>query len=68
MWVKDQTVLAAQAIGHNASEIIQELAKMIVLQTSIHGVAEIVQAHPTYSAITRSILGYALGKAVNFYQ
>jgi dihydrolipoamide dehydrogenase len=68
IWVKDHTVLAAQAIGHNVSEIMQELANMIALKTHLNEVAEIIHAHPTYSEITRSILEYALGKAVDFYQ
>jgi dihydrolipoamide dehydrogenase len=67
IWVKDQRVVAAQAIGHNVSEIMQELANMIALRTPIEHVAEIIHAHPTYSEITRSILEYALGKAVDFY-
>jgi dihydrolipoamide dehydrogenase len=68
IWVKDDRVLAVQAIGHNVSEIMQELANMIALKTQINDVAEIIHAHPTYSEITRSILEYALGKAVDFYQ
>jgi dihydrolipoamide dehydrogenase len=66
IWVKDNNVLAAQAIGHNVSEIIQELANMIVLKTPLNNVAEIIHAHPTYSEITRPILEYALGKAIDF--
>jgi dihydrolipoamide dehydrogenase len=68
IWVKDNTVRAAQAIGHNVSEIMQELANMIALKTPINDVAEIIHAHPTYSEITRSTLEYALGKATDFYQ
>jgi dihydrolipoamide dehydrogenase len=68
IWVKDNRVLAAQAIGHNVSEIIQELTNMIAMKTPLNEVAEIIHAHPTYSEITRSILEYALGKAVDFYQ
>jgi dihydrolipoamide dehydrogenase len=67
IWVKERRVLAAQAIGHNVSEIMQELANMIALRTPIEAVAEIIHAHPTYSEITRSTLEYALGKAVDFY-
>jgi len=67
IWVKEGRLLAAQAIGHNVSEIMQELANMVALQTPIHEVAEIIHAHPTYSEISRSILEYALGKAVDFF-
>jgi dihydrolipoamide dehydrogenase len=67
IWVKEARLLAAQAIGHNVSEIMQELANMVALQTPIHEVAEIIHAHPTYSEISRSILEYALGKPVDFY-
>lgn len=66
IWVKDNRVMAAQAIGHNVSEIIQELANIIALKTPIHEAAEIIHAHPTYSEITRSILEYSLGKATDF--
>lgn len=67
IWVKDDCVVAAQAIGHNVSEIMQELANAIALKTPIAHIAEIIHAHPTYSEITRSALDYALGKAVDFY-
>ena len=67
IWVRERRVLAAQAIGHNVSEIMQELANMIALRTSVEAVAEIIHAHPTYSEIIRSTLEYALGKAVDFY-
>jgi len=67
MWLKDDIVLAAQAIGHNVSEIIQEVANMIALKTNIHDVSEIIHAHPTYSEIIRSTLDLALDKAVDFY-
>jgi dihydrolipoamide dehydrogenase len=66
IWVKDEVVVAAQAIGHNVSELMQELANMIALKTPTHEVAEIIHAHPTYSEITRSALEYSLGKAVDF--
>jgi dihydrolipoamide dehydrogenase len=65
--VKDGTLLAVQAIGHNVSEIVQELTNAIALQTPIEQIAEIIHAHPTYSEITRSILDYALGMPVDFY-
>ncbi len=67
IWVKEERVLAAQAIGYNVSEIMQEMANMIALKTPIHQVSEIIHAHPTYTEITRSILEYAQGKAVDFY-
>jgi dihydrolipoamide dehydrogenase len=67
IWVRKNRIIAAQAIGHNASEIMQELANMIALKTPINEVAEIIHAHPTYSEITRSVLEYALGRHVDFY-
>lgn len=67
MWLKDNRIVAAQAIGHNVSEIMQEVANMIALQTRIEDVAEIIHAHPTFSEIIRSTLDYALEKAVDFY-
>ena len=66
IWVRDSRVLAAQAIGYNVSEIMQELANMIALQTPIEAVADIIHAHPTYSEIIRSVLEYAAGKEVDF--
>jgi dihydrolipoamide dehydrogenase len=67
IWVRKNRIIAAQAIGHNVSEIMQELANMIALKTPIHDVAEIIHAHPTYSEITRSVLEYALGRHVDFF-
>jgi dihydrolipoamide dehydrogenase len=67
IWVKENRVVAAQAIGHNVSEIMQELANMVALKTELGVVADIIHAHPTYSEITRSVLQYALGKAADFY-
>ena len=67
MWLKDNRILAAQTIGQNASEIMQEVANMIALKTDIREVSEIIHAHPTYSEIVRSALDYALDKAVDFY-
>jgi dihydrolipoamide dehydrogenase len=64
IWVKDNTVVAAQALGHNVSEMIQELANMIALRTPLDDVATIIHAHPTYSEITRTVLERALGKAI----
>jgi dihydrolipoamide dehydrogenase len=66
IWVKDSVVVAAQGMGHNISELIQELANMIALKTPVEQVARVIHAHPTYSEITRSILQHALGQAVDF--
>jgi dihydrolipoamide dehydrogenase len=67
VWVKDGILLAVQAIGHNASEIMQELANAIALKTPIERIAEIIHPHPTYSEISRSVLDYALGKPMDFH-
>ncbi|MEN4099461.1 MAG: FAD-dependent oxidoreductase, partial [Anaerolineaceae bacterium] len=67
VWVRKNRIIAAQAIGHNVSEIMQELANMIALKTPLNEVAEIIHAHPTYAEITRSVLEYALGRHVDFY-
>lgn len=67
MWIKDNKLLATQAIGHNVSEIMQETVNMIALKTDIHTVSEIIHAHPTYAEIIRSTLDQALDKAVDFY-
>ena len=67
MWIADNRILAAQAIGHNVSEIMQEVTNMIALKTDIREVSEIIHAHPTYSEIIRSALDYALDRAVDFY-
>lgn len=67
MWLKDNRVLAAQAIGHNVSEMMQEVANMIALKTDVREVSEIIHAHPTYAEIVHSTLDYALDKAVDFY-
>ena len=67
MWLKENTILAAQAIGHNVSEIMQEVTNMIALKTDIREVSEIIHAHPTYAEIIRSTLDLALDKAVDFY-
>ncbi len=67
LWIKNNTLLAAQAIGYMVSEIQQELTNMIALQTDIHDITKIIHAHPTYNEIIRSALEYADGKAVDFY-
>ena len=66
VWVRDGVVIAAQAIGYYVSELMQEHANMIALQTPVHAVANIIHAHPTYSEITRSVLEYSLGRATDF--
>jgi dihydrolipoamide dehydrogenase len=66
IWVRDERLVAVQAVGHNVSEIVQELVNMIALETPLHAVAGVIHAHPTYSEIGRSILEYALGKAFDF--
>lgn len=67
LWIQDNKVIAAQAIGYMVSEIQQELANMIALGTDIDDVTKIIHAHPTYNEIIRSALEYAEGKAVDFY-
>ncbi len=67
IWLKNDRVLASQAVGHNVSEIMQEVSNMIALKTDIHEVSEIIHAHPTYAEIIRSTLDHALDKAVDFY-
>ncbi|MBN2048393.1 MAG: hypothetical protein JW750_11160, partial [Anaerolineaceae bacterium] len=67
LWIKGNLVLAAQAIGNNVSELIQELSNMIALKTPIEEVAEIIHPHPTYAEIIRSALEYSLDQAVDFY-
>jgi dihydrolipoamide dehydrogenase len=67
LWIKQYTIVAAQVIGHNSSEFMQEISNMIALKTPIEQVAQIIHAHPTYSEIIRSSLDQALGKAVDFY-
>lgn len=66
VWIKDNRVLAAQAIGHGVSEMMQELANMIALSTPVDAVAGIIHAHPTYSEIVRSVLEYSRGQATDF--
>jgi dihydrolipoamide dehydrogenase len=66
IWVKDDVVVAAQAMGYYVSELMQELANMVALKTPVHAVADIIHAHPTYSEITRSVLEYSLGRATDF--
>lgn len=72
IWVREGArgpiMVAAQALGHNVSEMIQELANMIALATPLNNVATIIHAHPTYSEITRTVLELALGKAIEVYR
>ncbi len=58
LWIRDYRVVAAQAIGHGVSEIMQELANMIALKTDIHDVAEIIM--PSTYANHSSALEYSL--------
>jgi dihydrolipoamide dehydrogenase len=67
LWIRDEKLVAAQAIGHMVSEIFQEAANMVALGTNINDVAEIIHAHPTYAEIIRSALEQAMDKAVDFY-
>jgi dihydrolipoamide dehydrogenase len=67
LWISEGKLLAAQAIGHTVSEIIQEFANMIALGTPIDEVAKIIHAHPSYAEIARLAFSHALGKAVDFY-
>jgi dihydrolipoamide dehydrogenase len=67
LWIRENQVIAAQAIGFMVSEIQQELANMIALGTDIREITKIVHAHPTYNEIVRSALEFAEGKAVDFY-
>lgn len=67
LWIKDNHLLAAQAIGHNVSEIFQEFANMIALKSEVGSVAEIIHIHPSYAEIARSALDHHMGKAVDFY-
>jgi len=67
LWLRGNRVVATQAIGHNVSEILQEVTNMIALGSDIRKVSEIIHAHPTYSEIIRSSLDLALEKAVDFY-
>ena len=66
IWMRENRVIAAQGLGHNISELIQELANMIALKTPVDQVARIIHAHPTYSEITRAVLQYAVGQPVDF--
>jgi dihydrolipoamide dehydrogenase len=67
MWIRNNKLIAAQAIGFMVSEIQQELVNMIALGTDIDEITKIVHAHPTYNEIIRSALEYAENKAVDFY-
>jgi dihydrolipoamide dehydrogenase len=67
VWLRGERLLAMQAVGHNVSEIAQELANAIALGTPISQIADIIHPHPTYAEISRSILEYALGKPYDFY-
>jgi dihydrolipoamide dehydrogenase len=68
VWIRNQRVLAAQAIGHGVSEMMQELANMIALGTPAGAVADIIHAHPTYSEIIRTALEFSRGQATDYYE
>jgi dihydrolipoamide dehydrogenase len=67
LWIRDNRLLAAQAIGFMVSEIGQELANMIALGTDVTEVSKIIHAHPSYAEIIRSALDYSEQKAVDFF-
>lgn len=67
LWIRDNRLVAAQALGFMVSEIGQELANMIALGTDVTEVSKIIHAHPTYAEIIRSALDYNEGKAVDFF-
>ncbi|QRN84038.1 FAD-dependent oxidoreductase [Chloroflexota bacterium] len=67
LWMRDNRLIAAQAIGFMVSEIGQELANMIALGTDVTEVSKIIHAHPTYAEIIRSALDYSENKAVDFF-
>ncbi len=54
LWIRDNRLIAAQALGFMVSEIGQELANMIALGTEVTEVSKIIHAHPTYAEIIRS--------------
>ncbi len=67
LWIRDNRLIAAQALGFMVSEIGQELANMIALGTEVTEVSKIIHAHPTYAEIIRSALDYSEDKAVDFF-
>ena len=67
LWLRNDKLVAAQAIGFMVSEIGQELANMIALGTDVTEVSKIIHAHPTYAEIIRSALDFSEGKAVDFF-
>ena len=67
LWIRDNRLVAAQALGFMVSEIGQELANMIALGTDVTEVSKIIHAHPTYAEVIRSALDYSEGKAVDFF-
>jgi dihydrolipoamide dehydrogenase len=66
IWIEDDRVAAAQAIGQGVSEMMQELANMIALKTPVGEVADLIHAHPTYSEIVRTALEYSRGTATDY--
>ena len=67
LWIRDNRLVAAQALGFMVSEIGQELANMIALGTDVTEVSKVIHAHPTYAEVIRSALDYSEGKAVDFF-
>jgi dihydrolipoamide dehydrogenase len=67
LWIRDKKLVAVQAIGFMVSEIQQEVANMIALETNIDDVAKIIHAHPTYNEIIRSAIEYSEGEQVDFF-
>ncbi len=67
LWIRDKKLIAAQAIGYMVSEIQQEVANMIALETNVDDVAKIIHAHPTYNEIIRSAIDFSEGKQIDFF-
>ena len=67
LWIRNNRLVAAQALGFMVSEIGQELANMIALGTDVTEVSKVIHAHPTYAEVIRSALDYSEGKAVDFF-
>ena len=64
IWVRDNTVVAAQALGHNVSEMIQGLANMMpCARRSTTWPPSSTPTPPTRRS-QRTILERALGKAI----
>ena len=66
IWLKGKKLLAAQMIGHNVSEFIQELSIAIALNISVNKLSAIIHAHPTLSEINKTAFDAALGQATDY--